>query len=119
MGITIKSDYRQFYKEIDRLEKAPLKAKTYLDAVLNTGFKLTQGAVHVITTSLKTSGKMESEMHGDTWIGTIQYGGVSLGVNNPVTYAIYEKARDGDHDFMSPLATLDSLYIKAMLKALS
>lgn len=119
MTIRIDSDYRELERELDRLGKAPQKAKLYLDAVLASGFKSTQAAVHVITGSLKSSGKSSSEMHGDTWEGEISYGGVSLGINNPVTYAIYEKARDGDHDFFYPLHALDSLYVKAILKALA
>lgn len=119
MSITIRSNWSAIERELDRLDRAPERAKFYLDRVLDTGFKATQGAVHVITMSLKLSGKKSSEMHGDTWVGKISYGGVSLGINNPVTYAIYEKARDGDHDFFSPLKALDSMYVKAILKVLS
>jgi hypothetical protein len=118
MTIFIRSNWSAIERELDRLEKAPDKSKFYLDRVLNVGFKATQGAVHVITMSLKLSGKKSSEMHGDTWTGHISYGGVSLGINNPVTYAIYEKARDGDHDFFTPLKALDSLYVEAILKVL-
>lgn len=119
MTIQIKSDWRAVERELDRLERAPELAAVYLDAVLNKGFTATQGAVHIITGSLKSSGKKSSHFDGDTWTGEISYGGVSLGVNNPVTYAIYEKARDGDHDFFTPLKALDSLYVRAILKALS
>ncbi len=31
---------------------------------------------------------------------------MSAGINNPVDYAIYEKARGGDHNFMEPVETL-------------
>jgi hypothetical protein len=118
MSMKITSNYRQMNKELDRLEDAPNRAKLYLDSVLSRGFNLTQGAVHVITASLKTSGVKDSKMRKDVWIGTIRYGGKSLGVNNPVNYAIYELERDGDHDFMKPLDTLGPLYVKAILKAL-
>lgn len=116
---TLKSNWKEFDKEILRLENAPEKAKFYLDRVLVSGFKATQGAVHVITGSLKSSGLVSSEMKGDDWHGSITYGGLSLGINNPVTYAIYEKRREEDHDFMLPLKALDALYIKAILKVLS
>lgn len=120
VNIRISSNYTAMDKMAARLDRVPtLKDKAYLDAVLETGFKMTQGAVHVITGSLKSSGKSSSHVRGKTWIGTISYGGVSLGVNNPVTYAIYEKARDGDHDFFTPLSTLDSLWVKAMVRILS
>lgn len=119
VNIRIRSNYRSMEKELDRLSSLPnLKAKAYLDVVLAAGFKSTQAAVHIVTGSLKSSGKSSSEMKGDTWEGHISYGGASLGVNNPVTYAIYEKARDADHDFMSPLKALDALWVKAILKAL-
>lgn len=119
MTIILKSDWRSIEREFDRLEHSAERAAVYLDAVLNAGFRATQGAVHVITGSLKTSGKKSSSFDGDTWRGEISYGGVSLGINNPVTYAIYEKARDGDHDFFSPLYALDSVYVRAILRALS
>lgn len=116
--IILKSNWREIEAELDRLEKAPDRAALYLDVVLYKGFAETQAMVHIVTGSLKSSGKASTEFHRDTWRGKISYGGVSLGVNNPVTYAIYEKARDGDHDFMTPLKNLDSLYTKAILKAL-
>src|SRR5690606_38051615 len=100
-----------------------------LDTILHTGFAQTQAAVHVITGSLKSSGKATTNFDGDTWEGEITYGGISMGVNNRVTYAIYEKARGahwagpssvkGNHDFMAPLDKLDTLYTKMILKALS
>lgn len=116
--IILKSNWRAIERELDRLEKAPTKASKYLDSVLYTGFAQTQAMVHIQTGSLKSSGKATTEFDGKTWRGEITYGGVSLGVNNPVTYAIYEKARDGDHDFMTPLKSLDTLFVKAILKAL-
>lgn len=117
--IILKTDWKAIERELDRLGRAPERAAVYLDAVLNTGFKATQGAVHVITGSLKMSGSKSSSFDGNEWEGNIIYGGVSLGVNNPVTYAIYEKARDGNHDFFTPLKALDSLYVRAILKAMS
>lgn len=116
--IKLKSNWKSIEKELDRLEKAPDRAAIYLDVVLYKGFAATQGMVHIETGSLKSSGKANTEFDGDTWKGKIEYGGLSLGVNNPVTYAIYEKARDGAHDFMLPLKSLDSQYVKAILKAL-
>jgi hypothetical protein len=119
VNIRIKSNYRALEREIDRLDSLPnLKTKGFLDAVLASGFKMTQGAVHVVTGSLKGSGKSDSEIVGSKWIGEISYGGASLGINNPVTYAIYEKARDGEHDFFAPLKALDSMWVKAILRSL-
>ena len=127
--IRIQSDYKFLEKELKRLDLAPNRAAKYLDVVLHQGFNATQAAVHIETGSLKSSGRSNTSWDGDTWKGEITYGGFSLGVNNPVTYAIYEQARGthwagpssvkGDHDFMKPLEALDSLYVKAILKALS
>lgn len=127
--IILKSNWKAIEKELARLENAPQAAAKYLDVVLHGGFAATQAAVHVETGSLKSSGRATTDFDGNTWRGEITYGGISLGVNNPVTYAIYEKARGahwagpssakGDHDFMAPLEKLDSLYLKAILKALS
>lgn len=122
MPITIISDYSDLEKEFDRLEGLPnFKTQAALDAVLETGFKKTQVAVHVITGSLKLSGKKESEVHeqSNVWVGTITYGGPSAGINNPVNYAIYEKARNEDHDFMAGLPGLHPAYVGAILKGLS
>lgn len=115
----LSSNWKEVDLELKRLGDAPYKSKFYLDRVLNTGFKATQAAVHVITGSLKTSGKQSSLMWDNEWHGEISYGGVSKGVNNPVTYAIYEKARDEDHDFFNVLKELDPLFVKALMKVLS
>lgn len=116
--IKLESNWKSVLKELDRLGNSPKVAAKYLDVVLHKGFAETQAAVHVITSSLKSSGKASTSFDGNTWEGEISYGGFSMGINNPVTYAIYEKARDGDHDFMTPLNGLDSLYTEAILKAL-
>jgi hypothetical protein len=120
--ITILSDYSDVEKEFDRLEQLPdFKTHLALDAVLATGFKATQAEVHVITGSLKLSGKKSSEVHETThvWEGEIRYGGPSGGINNPVNYAIYEKARDAEHDFMKSLPGLHLAYVEAIKKGLA
>ena len=119
--IIIETDFSDVEKEFSRLEKLPdFKTQAALDAVLELGFKTTQTEVHVITGSLKLSGKKSSEVHEKThtWVGEIRYGGPSLGVNNPVDYAIYEKARDAEHDFMKSLPALHPLYVEAIRKGL-
>lgn len=105
--IRITSDYRSLSKELNRLSKVPAITAKKMDAAFYKGYGATQGLVHVVTGSLKSSGKASTEFDGEDWKGEISYGGVSLGVNNPVTYAIYEKARGEDHDWMVPLKALD------------
>ena len=119
-GIKIHGSLKPFKDEEKRLASLPNRStKIALDAVLSMGFIWTQADVHVVTGSLKSSGSKSSDMPGNTWEGVISYGGASKGINNPVTYAIYEKARDGSHDFMTPLKALDSLWVDALLKVLS
>lgn len=91
----------------------PYEATVKLEGVLQAAFGETQAATHVITGSLKASGKTESDMHEDEWVGTIEYGGELWAVpspgpaRDPVDYAIYEMARGGDHDFFGPLVAYE------------
>lgn len=126
MTVRLKSNWGRIDRELDRLGNLPDPAMVErLDRVLTAGFEATQAAVHVRTGSLKSSGQKESDFQVATkeWKGEISYGGVSLGPNNPVDYAIYEKAREpdehGDHDFMRPLAPYHLAFLDAMLKGLA
>ena len=102
-------------KEIDRLADGPtLKDILAFERVLAAQFAATQAKVHVITRSLKSSGKSASNYSQNKWEGTITYGGPSTGVHNPVDYAEYERERDASHDFLSPAHTIESGYIQAM-----
>lgn len=125
--IHIESNWTEIDKEIDRVIGMPgPQAKAFLDAVLELGFGVTQAAVHVETGSLKSSGDHKSnvEPFDKKWEGTIEYGGPSLGPNNPVDYAIYEKARGthwagpssvkGDHDFFAGLPALHPAWVAAV-----
>jgi hypothetical protein len=86
------------------------------EAVLATQFIATQGHVHVITGSLRDSGKMDSEDNRVKWVGDIKYGGVAPGaVYDPVVYADEEYSRGGDHDFLAPAKERDGMYKEAML----
>lgn len=120
--IHIESDYSDIEAELDRLMRMPSRRmQRYLDQVLIFGYETTQASVHVRTGSLKTSGAWDSDSSRMTqkWVGTISYGGPSLGINNPVDYAIYEKERDGAHNFFAPLHLLHPLYIAAIKRGLS
>lgn len=86
-----------------------------METVLHAAFEDTQAITHVITASLKGSGKTESDFDGDNWTGSITYGGSSPGFkNDPVTYAIYEMARGGDHDFFRNLQLYDRQFEDAI-----
>lgn len=84
------------------LQKPPVKTILSLEKELALVYASTQAATHVITASLKLSGKTSSDFDGNEWSGMVSYGGPSAGVNNPVAYAIYEQQRGGAHDFILP-----------------
>lgn len=99
----------------DTLAKPPVKLIAKLEQQLTATFTATQAATHIITSSLKFSGKTSSDFDGNSWSGEISYGGPSTGVNNPVDYAIYEMARGGDHNFLAPAEAAESLFEALML----
>jgi hypothetical protein len=107
MSLKVTSDWSDVDHELVRVEKAPsIESTTALDAALKALFEETQAAVHVITGSLKNSGKTSTKTHRYMWVGEITYGGASPGFpHNPVRYAWYEQRRGGGHDFMALVNT--------------
>jgi hypothetical protein len=102
-------------KEIDRLAAGPtIEDYEHFEANLIGQFAETQATVHVITGSLKSSGKISSRSTDTRWEGEITYGGPSAGVHNPVEYAEFERNRDGNHDFLAPVSQHEAGYISAM-----
>lgn len=99
----------EWIADLSELEGPPHKATIKFEALLHAAFVDTQARTHIITGSLKASGKTSSDFDGDVWEGTIEYGGALWGVpapgppNDPVDYAIYEMARGGEHDFFGGL----------------
>lgn len=92
----------RWVRELERLARPSFQTVQQLERVLTDGFEQSQVDAHVISGSLRGSGKTSSELSADgEWTGTIEYGGDSPGFpNDPVVYAIYEMARGGDHDFL-------------------
>jgi len=89
--------------DMKQFQIPPLKTIARLEKELASAFADTQAATHIITHSLKTSGKVSSDFDGNSWDADITYGGEAAGaINDPVDYAIYERARGGEHDFMAP-----------------
>lgn len=75
--------------------------------------------VHVITGSLRASGRTSSDVTGGVWYGEITYGGPSSGYpNDPVDYADYERARGGEHDFLRNRHMAQSRFQEAIVHAL-
>lgn len=106
--------------ELQRLESHPTPHMlANLEDALSQVFAMTQAQVHVITGSLKGSGKTSSKADQNSWEGTIEYGGPSPGFpNNPVNYAIYERARGGTHDFLANVHLANELFEQAIEEAL-
>lgn len=107
MGAKFSSDgtLKDLINQMDQLKEVPLKTIFKLEMALGQGFAMTQTNVHVITSSLKWSGDSSSDYDNTSgeWTGEISYGGPSMGIHNPVEYAMYEQQRGGAHDFMASL----------------
>lgn len=114
--IKIESHSSEIEAEIDRLVDGPTTADLLaFELVLETQFRATQAAVHIITRSLKGSGRSSFKSDNNSWEGEISYGGPSPGfLFNPVEYAEYERERGPAHDFLKPAETLSEGYVKAM-----
>lgn len=113
------SDWSDIDSEIDRVASMPTPTgKMALEGVLKEAYRSTQASVHLDTTSLKLSGKASSDTDEGKWTGELEYGGPSTGINNPVDYAIYEKARGEDHDFMASTDMLGPAWVHAVLMGL-
>jgi len=109
-------------KELDRLGGPPgFKVVHELETVLKLAFLETQALTHVITGSLKASGRTSSDFSNEkVWEGEISYGGslhraaLPGPPNNPVDYAIYEMARGDTHDFFATLPAFDPMFEHAI-----
>lgn len=113
--IIIHSDYSDMENELSRLESMPTPRMTAnLNTALDLSLKTTKGQVHVLTGRLKASGKSQSKKNKNDWVGTFSFGGTEV-----VHYAIYEKERDGTHNFFSQVHLLRTLFVSAIKQGLS
>jgi hypothetical protein len=110
--VYVEVDISDVEHELDRIIDGPgIADVAEFESVLASQFQITQQAVHIITGSLKLSGKISSRMDTNSWEGEITYGGVAAGaLHNPVKYAHYEQERDGAHDYMEPIYRFDDRY---------
>lgn len=131
VSLSFEMDLNGAGRELDRLRRGPaIDDILRLESTLADLFAETQAVVHIITGSLKLSGKVESESARNHWLGEISYGGQSAGVHNPVRYAQLERARgpqdgppgtdehgrtSGMHDFMAPTYGRDREFEQAVL----
>lgn len=106
--------------ELSSIAKSPVSFQTTAkcEVVLRDAFGDTQARTHVISGSLKASGKVSSDYDGHVWSGEISYGGPLTGSPTPgppppngeVVYAIYEMARGGAHDFFGGLPVYEEKF---------
>lgn len=109
MTVSVRSNWTPVRRELLRLEYLPGDDATPLEEALAAVFDQTLAIVHVITGSLKNSGTTTSKLTEDEWVGEMTFGGPSPGaINDPVTYAGYEIARGGSHDFMDQAVAFGS-----------
>lgn len=120
MSVHIEVDISDPDDHLRQLEREPDAATTARLNAVHTGlFQETQRVVHVITGSLKGSGKIDADTDRHTWTGTITYGGASPGrIHDPVRYAQFEQARGDLHDFMGPIYSAHEGYISAIKAAM-
>lgn len=86
-----------------------------LGAVLAAQFEQTQQYVHVVTGSLKASGRSKQRTNEDSWTGEIRYGGSAPGYPHPVVrYAEEEFTRGASHDAMRDIDLYSDLYERAL-----
>lgn len=104
MTLIIRADFSEVFNMLDVLEGPGPETVEELSRVVNEAFLETQVLVHVITGSLKGSGRVKFEEKDGEWSGEITYGGPSPGFpNNPVRYAKDEFGKGGMHDAMRNL----------------
>jgi len=140
MAVEFDVDISDAMRALDHLDHPPdLGTTLRLEAVLTAQFQATQQYVHVITGSLKASGKLHSGTRDGIWTGEISYGGEAPGSpHDPVRYAELEQSRNPgnpgyyyrrgnipgtdsqgrvsvNHDFMAPVAAFEPMYREAMM----
>lgn len=128
--IIIMSDWTDIDKELDRLESMPTdEMKARLGETLEKMTESIRAVTHVVTGSLKGSERSEilpSENENE-WRGQFVAGGPSTGINNPVRYAAYERARGtigdfgrglgsakGDHNFLAPAEAYQDVFLETI-----
>lgn len=114
--IHISADMDEWFDALDAIAGPGSETVSELSAAMEAGFRESQSLVHVMTGSLKASGRTHFEEPPDEWIGEISYGGPSPGsVHDPVTYASEELRRGGHHDdFFQSFDTLEHYLEEAM-----
>lgn len=100
---------------LDAHEGPGVETLEELSRTLASGFAETQMLVHVITGSLKGSGRVSNKRTENGWEGEITYGGPAPGFAHPyVRYAKEEFGRGEEHNAMRNLDLMHSDYLEAL-----
>lgn len=105
--------------EIDRVGNPGFQVVGEFESILRAAFLDTQARAHVLTGWMKASGTTESDFDGLTWEGAIYYGvpGDANWAQDPdATYAVFEMARGGDHNFYAGLPAFHDAYVDAIVR---
>lgn len=101
MSVSFRIDMSEWTEALHAISGPGMETIAKLEEVMAEAFAESQAIVHVITGSLKGSGRTSFKVEGDQWTGEISYGGPSPGFpHDPVDYAGYEQERGGSHDFL-------------------
>lgn len=120
MSVHISAHMDDWFESLDAIFGPGMETVAALDAVLEVAFAETQSLTHVITGSLKGSGRTSSDTTEDEWKGEISYGGPSPGFpNDPVNYAKYEFGRGGSHDALRNVDLVHHDFIEAMYTSMN
>lgn len=105
MSVRIYVDVSEWLDALDAHIGPGEESHVALNGVLASLFNEIRAKVHVVTGSLKASGRMNTDVSDDEWRGEITFGGPAPGMAHPyVTYAKEEFGRGGAHD---PVSNLD------------
>lgn len=112
MSVRIFIDVDDWLDALDAHAGPGTETKQALNAVLQAGFEETQAIVHVITGSLKASGRTDTSADGNSWEGEIRYGGPAPGYAHP--YVFYATEELNRHDYFRNLHLLDFDFEQAL-----
>lgn len=105
-GVVFDSNMDEWAGEFARLRDVT-RPIADMEILLHNMFADMQAVTHVVTGSLRGSGKVEDDILDGVWIGRVGEGGSSPGFpNDPVDYAETERARGSDHDFLRNMPVL-------------
>ena len=115
MGVRILVDVREWLDALDAHEGPGPETLFALSEVLAEGFAQSQARVHVVTGSLRGSGRTSQRRVEDGWEGEITYGGPAPGYAHPyVRYAREEFGRGEEHNALGNLDLLGEDFLNAL-----